>query len=144
MTWKSGKHGDRTGRTVRSSFSTRNEGILVLKETSLLEESESDPEERKANAIVYSLGKQNRWLMPAMVRDSSYLRSDFGDKDFLFVERRGMDGPKSRGDCISVYERSSGKTWEPKGKYGQMDNLVQRASETDVVFEVTYPNRKGT
>ncbi|KXJ17464.1 uncharacterized protein LOC110233931 [Exaiptasia diaphana] len=126
MTWKGGKH--RTGRTIRSSFPRRKEGILVLKK-----ERKSDHDE--AEKVLYSLGKHNRWMMPEMVKESSGFRGDFGDEDFVLVDRR----TKKKID-LSIYESSSGNIL---GSYSKLSNIELQASEADVVFEVSSPDHKG-
>lgn len=123
MTWKGSKH--RTGRTTRSSFPRRNEGILILNK-----KRKSDHDE--AEKVLYSLGKQNRWMIPEMVKDSSSFGADFGDEDFVLVDKR----TKKKSD-LSIYEHSSRNIWGSFSKFGNIE------TQPDVVFEVTSPDHKG-
>lgn len=72
MEWKKGKAIAHTGRTVRSRFAQtrgkRSEGLLVRSTiTNPLHVSNED----EAGIISYSLGKQNRWLLPEVIKTNS-------------------------------------------------------------------------
>ncbi|XP_031569850.1 uncharacterized protein LOC116304285 [Actinia tenebrosa] len=146
MAGKNGKHGHHTGRTLRSPFarSSRREGVLVKKVRQTSENSEEIPSASLIDTISYSLGKQNRWLMPEMIKTSANPQEVVGEEsDFLLVEQRSTQIGR-RGRCISVYDSSNGKIRKPRRRYGEAQSLRDESSQAELEFEVLYPIAKGS
>lgn len=146
MAGKTGKHGHHTGRTVRSPFArtARREGILVKKVRQTSENSGETPTQGLVETISYSLGKQNRWLMPEMIKSTANPHEVVGEEsDFLLVEQRGTQNVR-RGRCISVFDSSTRKIKKPRRRYGEAQSLKSESSQADLEFEVLYPVAKGS
>lgn len=140
MEGKRGKSG-RTGRTFRSKFSQikggRVEGLLIHSPgvSSLQEENQCVEE-----AITYSLGKHNRWLLPEVIK-TSCVSAGF-DEELVLVERfASASGRKhTRADCISVFNSKNGTSRKPRRKLAHSKDLLRDDEEIKSRFEVTYPN----
>lgn len=140
MEGKRGKSG-RTGRTFRSKFSQikggRVEGLLIHSSgvSSLQEENQ-----RVEEAITYSLGKHNRWLLPEVIK-TSCVSAGF-DEELVLVERfASASGRKhTRADCISVFNSKNGTSRKPRRKLAHSKDLLRDDEEIKSRFEVTYPN----
>ena len=79
MVWKTGKFGVHSGKTVRSrrSHPKRSEGLLIQ---TTVENACRKEDQDEGESITYSLGKQNRWLLPEIIKTTSF---DLEEREFL-------------------------------------------------------------
>ena len=138
MVWKSGKSGIHTGRTVRSRFAhktrSRREGLLI--------HSSSDENHEKTELVTYSLGKQNRWLLPEVIKANSVEI----ENEVVLIERFSSEGSKNNGraDCFSVYSPKSSTTHRPKRRFSHAKNLLRHGEHMKSRYEVAYPYPAGS
>lgn len=145
MEGKHGRSGARTGRTLRSRFAqsrgNRSEGLLI--HSSFLTCS-SKGVQHEEEVVTYSLGKQNRWLLPEVIKTNS---AGFEDcEEVVLVERYMNVGNKKRGrpDCISVFNSKKGTIRKPKRKLAQVKDLLGDSKEVKARYEVAYPHPSGS
>ena len=133
MVCKFGKFGVNNGRTVRSrsSRSKRSEGLLI--HTTAFPEGSQD----KTEVTTYSLGKQNRWLLPEVIKTTT--SAEFEKDEVVLVERFTNDG-KDRPDCLSVYSSKDNKTRKSKGRLARAKDLLVDVEYASTRFEVSYPS----
>lgn len=139
MVWKTGKFGVNNGRTVRSKRTPRkrSEGLLI-QTTAFSEGSRDQGEEVKT--IAFSLGKQNRWLLPEVIKENF---SEVEKDEVLLVERYTSD-KHDRPDCFSVYNSKSGTTRKSRGKFARANDLLSDIEEMKTRYEVSYPHQSGS
>ena len=142
MVLKTRKFGVNNGRTVRSCFerslAKRSEGLLIQ----TLSEGKKDEEQ----SVSYSLGKQNRWLLPEVIKTS------FVDKklseEVVLVERytSQLQGNErsNRPDCFSVFNSTDGTIRESKRRLARVEDILSRSDSMKTRYEVTYPHPSGT
>ena len=130
MVWKTGKFGVNNGRTVRSARTPgkRSEGLLIQTTAS----SEGSRDQGQLNTITFSLGKQNRWLLPEVIKENSI---EVETDEIVLVER-----PVS----FSVYNSKSITTRKSKGKSAQANHLLSGTEEMKTRYEVSYPHPSGS
>lgn len=138
MVWKTGKFGVNNGRTVRSTRAPgkRSEGLLI--QTTAFTEGNRDQEETKT--ITFSLGKQNRWLLPEVIKGNSI---EVEKEEVVLVERYTNEG-HDRPDCFSVYNSKSRTTRKSKGKFARANDLLGDFEEMKTRYEVSYPHPSGS
>ena len=131
MVWKTGKFGVNNGRTVRSTRTPgkRSEGLLIQTTAS----SEGSLDQGEVNTITFSLGKQNRWLLPEVIKENS---TEVEKDEVVLVE--------SRPDCFSVYNPKSITTRKSKGKFAQANDLLSGIEEIKTRYKVSYPHPSGS
>ena len=142
MEWKPGKSAVRTGRTHRSRFAqsrgNRSEGLLIhLSDVHFSSKGDQDEKE----AVTYSLGKQNRWLLPEVIKASSVGYED--REGVVVVERCTRDKP-GKADCVSVFNSKTGTFRKPKRKFAQAKDLLGDGKELKTHYEVVYPHPSGS
>lgn len=150
MEGKKGKRGARLGRTVRSRFAQtrgkRSEGLLIH---SAVDTSSMEGDQEEGELVTYSLGKQNRWLLPEVIK-----RNDDEKGDVVLVERYTSEGGKKRGRLGSFSEFSSKNSisnskndtiQKPKRKNARTKDLPKDGEkpETKTRYEVEYPLPAG-
>ncbi|KAL9954848.1 hypothetical protein ACROYT_G042431 [Oculina patagonica] len=142
MEGKHGRSGARSGRTIRSRFAqsrgNRSEGLLIHSSFHTCSSKGGQDEEE---VVTYSLGKQNRWLLPEVIK------AGFDDREeVVLVERYTNVGNKKRGrsDCISVFNSKSGTIRKPKRKLAQAKDLLGDSDEVKARYEVAYPHPSGS
>ncbi len=148
MEGKHGRSGSRSGRTIRSRFAqsaqssgNRSEGLLIHSSFRTCSSKGGQDEEE---VVTYSLGKQNRWLLPEVIKANS---AGFDDREeVVLVERYTNVGNKKRGrpDCISVFNSKSGTIRKPKRRLAQAKDLLGDSEEVKARYEVAYPNPSGS
>lgn len=138
MVWKTGKFGVNNGRTVRSTRTPgkRSEGLLI--QTTAFSEGSCDQGELKT--ITLSLGKQNRWLLPEVIKENSI---EVEKDEVVLVERYTSD-KHDRPDCFSVYNSKSRTTRKSKGKFARANDLLSDVEEMKTRYEVSYPHPSGS
>ena len=150
MEGKRGKSGARTGRTVRSHFAQtrgkRSEGLLMH---STLANSSGESNEDEGGLVIYSLGKQNRWLLPEVIKKSSV---EF-EGEVVLVERYASEGSKKhrRPGSLSVFNSKNNisandSSKKPKRKCPKAKDLPRDGEEWEnkTRYEVTYPHPAGS
>ncbi|XP_078350805.1 uncharacterized protein LOC144635590 [Oculina patagonica] len=145
MEGKHGRSGARSGRTIRSRFAqskgNRSEGLLIHSSFHTFSSKGGQNEEE---VVTYSLGKQNRWLLPEVIKANS---AGFDDREeVVLVERYTNVGNKKRGrpDCISVFNSKNGTIRKPKRKLAQAKDLLGDIEEVKARYEVAYPHPSGS
>ena len=142
MEWKRGKSGARNGKTHRSHFvqsrGNRSEGLLIHL-TDAYCSSKGDQDEK--DAFTYSLGKQNRWLLPEVIKASSV---GFEDREGVVLVERYTRNQRGKADCVSVFNSKSGTFRKPKRKFAQAKDLLGDSKETKTHYEVVYPQPSGS
>ena len=141
MVLKTRKFGVKHGRTVRSSFgislAKRSEGLLIQ----TLNEGKQDEEQ----SVTYSLGKQNRWLLPEVIKTGSVEKKQ--SEDVVLVERytSQLQGNErsNRPDCFSVFNSTDGTTRESKRRSARVEDLLSHSDSMKTRYEVTYPHPSG-
>lgn len=130
MVWKTGKFGVNNGRTVRSARipGKRSEGLLI--QTTAFSEGSRDQVEPKT--IIFSLGKQNRWLLPEVIKENSI---EVEKDEVVLVQRP---------DYFSVYNSKNITTRKSKGKFAQANDLLSATEEIKTRYEVSYPHPSGS
>jgi len=138
MVWKTGKFGVNNGRTVRSTRTPgkRSEGLLIQTTAS----SEDSRDQGELETIAFSLGKQNRWLLPEVIKENSI---EVEKDDFVLVESY-TNHKRDRKDCFSVYNSKSRTTRKSKGKFAQANDLLSGIEEMKTRYEVSYPHPSGS
>ena len=131
MVWKTCKFGVNNGRTVRSARTPgkRSEGLLI--QTTAFSEGSRDRGELKT--ITFSLGKQNRWLLPEVIKENS-----------IEVEKDEVVLVDQRPGCFSVYNSKSITTRKFKGKSVQANDLLSGTEEMKTRYEISYPHPSGS
>lgn len=142
MEWKRGKSAVRTGRTHRSRFAqsrgNRSEGLLIhLSDVHC--SSKGDQYEKEA--VTYSLGKQNRWLLPEVIKASSV---GYEDREGVVLVERCTRNKPGKADCVSVFNSKSGTFRKPKRKFAQAKDLLGDGKELKTHYEVVYPHPSGS
>ena len=136
MEGRNGKCGARTGRTVRSRFAQtrgkRFEGLLMH---SVVGNSSTEGNQDEGEPVGYSLGKQNRWLLPELIKTNS---SEF-EGEVVLVERYTRESAKTfrRPDSFSVFnsKNSSSKddtTRKPKRKLAKAKDCARDREEPEM------------
>ncbi|KAL9954849.1 hypothetical protein ACROYT_G042432 [Oculina patagonica] len=143
MVWKTGKFGVNNGRTIRSTRlgrvrGKRSEGLLV--QTTAF--SGGNPEEGEFEVITFSLGKQNRWLLPEVIKENSV--EEIEKEEVVLVERYTNEGKVDRPDCFSVYNSKNSTTRKSKRKFARAKDLLSDVEEMKTQYEVTYPFPSGS
>lgn len=149
MVWKTGKFGVHSGKTVRSrrSHPKRHEGLLI--QTTVKNGCREEVQD-KGESITYSLGKQNRWLLPEVIKTSSF---DLEEREFLchkeevvLVERFSNAGneKRRRPDCFSVFDSSNSSTRKSKRRLARAEDLLSDIKSTKIKYEVSYPYPAGS
>lgn len=142
MEWKSGKSGVRNGRTHRSRFAqsrgNRSEGLLIHC-TDVHCSSKGGQDEKEA--VTYSLGKQNRWLLPEVIKSSSV---GFEDREGVVLVERHTRNKRGKADCLSVFNSKSGTFRKPKRMFAQAKDLLGDSKEMKTHYEVVYPHPMGS
>lgn len=146
MEGKHGRSGACNGRTLRSRFAqsrcNRTEGLLVH---SSVVNSSSKGGNDEEEVITYSLGKQNRWLLPEVIKESRPSSAEFEDReDVVLVERYTNEGKRGRPDCISVFSSKNGTIRKPKRKLARAKDLLRDSEEVESRYEVAYPHPSGS
>lgn len=141
MEWKRGKSALPTGRTHRSRFAqsrgNRSEGLLIhLSDVHC--SSKGDQYEKEA--VTYSLGKQNRWLLPEVIKASSV---GYEDREGVVLVERCTRNKPGKADCVSVFNSKSGTFRKPKRKFAQAKDLLGDGKELKTHYEVVYPHPSG-
>jgi len=138
MVWKTGKFGVNNGRTVRSTRTPgkRSEGLLIQTTAS----SEDSRDQGELETITFSLGKQNRWLLPEVIKENSI---EVEKDDFVLVESY-TNHKHARKDCFSVYNSKSRTTRKSKGKFARANDLLSGIEEMKTRYEVSYPHPSGS
>ena len=151
MEGKKGKCGARLGRTVRSRFAQtrgkRSEGLLIH---SAVNTSSMEGDQEGGELVTYSLGKQNRWLLPEVIKTNA---AEFKG-DVVLVERYTREGGKKRGRLVSCSEFSSKNSTsnskndtiqKPKRKHERAKDFPKdgEKAETKTRYEVEYPLPAG-
>lgn len=145
MEGKHGKSGVRTGRTLRSRFAqprgNRSEGLLIHSSVvnCSIKGDQDEPE-----AVTYSLGKQNRWLLPEVIKASSV---GFEDREEVVLVERCTNverNKRGRADCVSVFNSKSGTFRKPKRKFAQAKDLLGDSKEMKTHYDVVYPDPSGS
>ena len=141
MEWKRGKSAVRNRRTHRSrlaqSRGNRSEGLLIH----LSDVHCSSKDQDKQEAVTYSLGKQNRWLLPEVIKASSV---EFEDRDGVVLVERHTRDKRGKADCVSVFNSKSGTFRKPKCKFAQAKDLLGDSKELKTHYEVVYPHPSGS
>ena len=140
MVWKTGKFGVNNGRTVRSARRVRrkrSEGLLI--QTKALTGGNHD--EGEFEVITFSLGKQNRWLLPEVIKEHS--AEEFEKEEVVLVERYTNER-NDRPDCFSVFNSKSSTTRKSKQKFARAKDLLSDIKEMKTRYEVTYPYPAGS
>lgn len=143
MVWKTGKFGVNNGRTIRSTRlgrvrGKRSEGLLV--QTTAF--SGGNRDEGELEVITFSLGKQNRWLLPEVIKENSV--EEFDKEEVVLVERYTNEGKVDRPDCFSVYNSKNSTTRKSKRKFARAKDLLCATEEMKTQYEVTYPFPLGS
>ena len=130
MVWKTGKFGVNNGRTVRSKRTPckRSEGLLI--QTTAFREGSCD--EGEVETITFSLGKQNRWLLPEVIKENSIEV----EKDEVVLIERYTNDKHDRPDCRT--------TRKSKGKFARANDLLSGIEEMKTRYEVSYPHPSGS
>ena len=138
MVWKTGKFGVNNGRTVRSTRTPcrRSEGLLI--QTTAFSEGSRDQGELET--ITFSLGKQNRWLLPEVIKESSIEI----EKDEVVLVESYTNHKHDRLDCFSVYNSKNKITRKSKGKFARANDLLSDTEEMKTRYEVSYPHPSGS
>ena len=145
MEWKHGRSGARTGRTLGSRFTqsrgNRSEGLLIH---SSVVSCSSKGDQGEGEVVTYSLGKQNRWLLPEIIKSNSAGIED--REEVVLVERYTNVGNTKRGrpDCISVFNSKNGTIRKPKRKLAHAKDLLGDSEEVKGRYEVAYPHPSGS
>ena len=146
MEWKKGKAMAHTGRTVRSRFAQtrgkRSEGLLVR---STITNPSHVSNEDEADIISYSLGKQNRWLLPEVIKTNS---AEF-EGEVVLIERCENNKTRRQG-THSVFNSKKNDSTNDTSKRAKRKRTRCKQSRTMVEenalktqYEVTYPNPSG-
>ena len=150
MEGKKGKRGARLGRTVRSRLAQtrgkRSEGLLIH---SAVDTSSMEGDQEEGELVTYSLGKQNRWLLPEVIKNT-----DEFEGDVVLLERYTSEGGKKRGRLGLCSEFSSKNSTcnskndtiqKPKRKNARAKKLPKDGEkpETKTRYEVEYPLPSG-
>ena len=149
MVWKTGKFGVHSGKTVRSrrSHPKRSEGLLIQ---TTVENACRKEEQDEGESITYSLGKQNRWLLPEIIKTTSF---DLEEREFLghgdevvLVERFSNAGneKRRRPDCFSVFNSSNSSTRKSKRRLARAEDLLSDIKSMKTKYEVSYPHPAGS
>ena len=149
MVWKTGKFGVHSGKTVRSrrSHPKRSEGLLIQ---TTVENACRKEEQDEGESITYSLGKQNRWLLPEIIKTTSF---DLEEREFLghgdevvLVERFSNAGneKRRRPDCFSVFDSSNSSTRKSKRRLARAEDLLSDIKSMKTKYEVSYPHPAGS
>ena len=142
MEGKRGKSAVRTGRTHRSRSAqcrgNRSEGLLIHS-SGVNCSSKGDHDEKET--ITYSLGKQNRWLLSEVIKESSV---GFEDREGVVLVERYTRNKRGKADCVSVFNSKSGTLRKPKRKFAQAKDLLGDGKELKTHYEVVYPHPSGS
>ena len=148
MESKRGRSGARNGRTLRSRFAqsrgNRSEGLLVHSSVVNCSSRGGNDEEK---VITYSLGKQNRWLLPEVIKESKARSTGFEDREceeVVLVERYTNARKRGQPECISVFNSKNGTIRKPKRKLAQAKDLLRDSEEVESRYEVAYPHPSGS
>lgn len=147
MEWKKGKAMAYAGRTVRSRFAQtrgkRSEGLLVR---SKITNPSHVSNEDEADIVSYSLGKQNRWLLPEVIKTSSV---EF-EGEVVLIERYNEHNKNRRQGTLSVFNSKKNNSTNDTSKKAKRKRTRCKQSPTVVEenalktqYEVTYPNPSG-
>ena len=147
MEWKKGKAMAFTGRTVRSRFAQtrgkRSEGLLVR---STITNPSHVSNEDEADIVSYSLGKQNRWLLPEVIKTNS---AEF-EGEVVLIERCSENNKTRRQGTLSVFNSKKNDSTNDTSKKAKRKRTRCKQSPTVVEenalktqYEVTYPNPSG-
>jgi len=116
---------------------------------SVVGNSSTEGNQDEGEPVGYSLGKQNRWLLPELIKTNS---SEF-EGEVVLVERYTRESAKTfrRPDSFSVFnsKNSSSKddtTRKPKRKLAKAKDCARDREEPEMKtrYEVTYPQRAGS
>lgn len=149
MEGKNGKAAGFIGRTIRSRFArTRgkrtSEGLLIH---STIYDASLQGDQREEDLVTYSLGKQNRWMLPEMIKTNS---SEFEVGEVVVVERYVEESSSKRGSQIScsvfhstneMFDSSNVARKKQKRKRPRATSFPKNAEKVNVKtrFEVAYP-----
>ena len=147
MEWRKGKATAHTGRTVRSRFAQtrgkRSEGLLVR---STITNPSHVSNEDEADIVSYSLGKQNRWLLPEVIKTNSV---EF-EGEVVLIERYSENNKTRRQGTLSVFNSKKNNSTNDTSKKAKRKRTRCKQSPTDVEenalktqYQVTYPNPLG-
>ena len=147
MEWKKGKAMVHIGRTVRSRFAQtrgkRSEGLLVRSTITNPSHVSNEDEE---DIVSYSLGKQNRWLLPEVIKTNS---AEF-EGEVVLIERCSENNKTRRQGTLSVFNSKKNDSTNDASKKAKRKRTRCKQSPTVVEenslktqFEVTYPNPSG-
>ena len=147
MEWKKGKAMAHTGRTVRSRFAQtrgkRSEGLLVR---STITNPSHVSNEDEADIVSYSLGKQNRWLLPEVIKTNS---AEF-EGEVVLIERCSENNKTRRQGTLSVFNSKKNDSTNDTSKKAKrkrtrckQSSMVVEENALKTQYEVTYPNPSG-
>ena len=147
MEWKKGKAMVHIGRTVRSRFAQtrgkRSEGLLVRSTITNPSHVSNEDEE---DIVSYSLGKQNRWLLPEVIKTNS---AEF-EGEVVLIERCSENNKTRRQGTLSVFNSKKNDSTNDASKKAKRKRTRCKQSPTVVEenalktqYEVTYPNPSG-
>lgn len=101
--------------------------------------SKGDKDEKEA--VTYSLGKQNRWLLPEVIKASSV---GFEDREEVVLVERHARNKRGKADCVSVFNSKNGTFRKPKRKFARAEDLLGDSKEMKTHYEVVYPHPSGS
>ena len=144
MVQKTGKFGVTNGRTVRCrsgrrSHARRTEGLLIQ---TTVGNSSIEGKQNEEESVIYSLGKQSRWLLPEVIKTNSVEFDEQESEKVILIERFTTEENKKnrRPDCFSVFNSTNGTTRESKRKLARVKDLLSETEPTNMRYEVAYPH----
>ena len=149
MVLKTGKFGVNNGRTVRirsrsgRPHAKRSEGLLIQTTVS---NSFREGKEDEGESITYSLGKQNRWLLPEIIKTNSVEFEKEQPGEVILVERFTNEGnaKSHRPDCFSVFNSTNSTTRKSKRRLARAKDLLSDTESMKTRYEVAYPHPAGS
>ena len=95
MVQKTGKFGITNGRTVRCrsgrrSHARRTEGLLIQ---TTVGNSSIEGKQNEEESVIYSLGKQSRWLLPEVIKTNSVEFDEQESEKVILIERFTTEEP---------------------------------------------------
>ena len=110
--------------------------------------SSRDENEDEGEQVTYSLGKQNRWLLPEVIKTNSV---EF-EGEVILVEQYTSEGNrKHRTGSLSFFNSKENNSMnntkqKPKRKRTRSKKFSREGEESDMKtrYEVTYPNPAGS